>query len=48
MPYVPALADAFRAQPLDATEWLLVVVVALAPAALAQLVRARRHAVWVA
>jgi Ca2+-transporting ATPase len=48
MPYVPALADAFRAQPLDALEWALVAVVALAPAALAQLVRARRHAVWVA
>jgi Ca2+-transporting ATPase len=48
MPYVPPLADAFRAQPLDALEWVLVAVVALAPAALAQLVRARRHAVWVA
>jgi Ca2+-transporting ATPase len=48
MPLVPALADAFRAQQLDAVEWLLVAVIALAPAVLAQLVRTRRSAVWVA
>jgi magnesium-transporting ATPase (P-type) len=48
MPYVPALADAFRAQPLDAREWVLVAVVALAPALLAQLVRARSRRLWVA
>jgi Ca2+-transporting ATPase len=48
MPYVPALADAFRAQPLDAVDWALVGVVAFVPAILAQLVRARRRVIWVA
>jgi Ca2+-transporting ATPase len=48
MPFVPALADAFRAQFLDATEWGLVAAVALAPAVLAQLVRARSGRAWVA
>jgi Ca2+-transporting ATPase len=48
MPFVPALADAFRAQSLDAVEWALVAVVALAPAVLAQLVRTARGAIWVA
>ena len=33
IPYVPALADAFRAQPLDAVEWALVALIALAPSA---------------
>jgi Ca2+-transporting ATPase len=48
MPFVPALADAFRAQPLDAAEWGLVALIALAPAVVAQLARTRRGAVWVA
>jgi len=48
IPYVPALADAFRATPLDAGEWLLVVLIALAPALLAELMRSRRGKVWVA
>ncbi|HET7181243.1 MAG TPA: cation-transporting P-type ATPase [Candidatus Limnocylindrales bacterium] len=48
MPVVPALADAFRAQPLDAVGWALVAVVALAPAVLAQLIRTARGAIWVA
>jgi Ca2+-transporting ATPase len=48
MPYVPALADAFRAQPLDLVEWGLVGVVALAPALIAQVVRTRRASLWVA
>ena len=48
MPSVPALADAFRAQPLDAVEWGLVAAVALGPAVLAQLIRMRRAVVWVA
>ena len=46
MPYVPALADAFRAQPLDALEWALVAVVALGPALVAQLAPRPRRA-WV-
>jgi Ca2+-transporting ATPase len=41
MPYVPALADAFRAQPLNAGEWVLVGIVALGPALVAQVVRLR-------
>jgi Ca2+-transporting ATPase len=48
MPYVPALADAFRAQPLDLAEWMLVAIVALAPAVVAQVVRTARASVWVA
>jgi P-type Ca2+ transporter type 2C len=48
IPFIPPLAEAFRAVPLGATEWLLVAVVALAPAALAQLVRLRTRTTWVA
>jgi len=48
IPAVAPLADAFRATPLDALDWSLVAVVALAPAALAELIRSVRHAVWVA
>jgi Ca2+-transporting ATPase len=36
IPYVRPLADAFRASPLDAGEWALVALVALAPAVVAQ------------
>jgi P-type Ca2+ transporter type 2C len=48
IPYVPALADAFRATPLDAGQWLMVVMIALAPAVLAELVRSFRGRLWVA
>ena len=48
IPFVPPLADAFRAVPLSAPDWLLVAAVALAPAVVAQLVRARRRTTWVA
>ena len=48
MPYVPALADAFRAQALDAREWLLVAAIALAPFLLVQVLRFRGHRQWVA
>jgi Ca2+-transporting ATPase len=40
IPYLPALADAFRATPLSPGEWALVVAVALAPALAAQGARA--------
>ena len=40
IPYVPALADAFRASPLSPQEWAVVAFVALAPAVLAQVMRA--------
>jgi Ca2+-transporting ATPase len=39
IPYLPALADAFRATPLSAQEWAVVAFVALAPAVLAQVMR---------
>ena len=46
--YLPGLADIFRAQPLDVSEWGLVAVIALGPALLAQVIRARSRRVWVA
>lgn len=48
MPFIPGVAEAFRASPLSPEEWLLVAGIALAPAALAEGVRAIRRAVWVA
>lgn len=47
IPFVPPLADAFRASPLDAVEWGIVAVIALTPAVAAELIR-RRRAIWVA
>jgi len=47
IPYVPPLADAFRASPLDLTEWGLVAAIALAPAVVADVVR-RLGRAWVA
>lgn len=48
IPYVPPVAEAFQATPLDATDWLLVAGIALFPAAVAEIYRAARHRVWVA
>jgi Ca2+-transporting ATPase len=48
IPIAPALADAFRATPLDLADWALVALVALAPAVLAEAVRTSRRATWVA
>jgi Ca2+-transporting ATPase len=48
IPYLPALAGAFRAVPLLPLEWLLVAVVALAPAVVAETIRAARRGPWVA
>ena len=49
IPFVPGVADAFRAVPLGIVEWLVVVAIAVAPAALAEVVRAtRRETVWIA
>ena len=47
IPYLSPLASAFRASPLSAAEWALVAVVALAPAIVAQVARARGRR-WVA
>jgi len=48
IPYVPPLAEAFRASPLGLAELILVIAVALVPAAFAQVVRVRRSVAWVA
>jgi Ca2+-transporting ATPase len=50
IPYVPPLAEAFRATPLDVSDWLLVALVAFVPAAAAELarMRGRGRTVWVA
>jgi Ca2+-transporting ATPase len=48
LPFIPVVGDAFRASALDLEEWLLVAVIALLPAVVAEVVRARRRMVWVA
>jgi Ca2+-transporting ATPase len=48
IPYVPVLADAFRATPVSAGELGLVAVIALTPAAVGELLRARGIRPWVA
>ncbi len=50
IPYLPPLAEVFRATPLGLTDWLLVAVIALAPALAAEVVRLRGHGqtIWVA
>ncbi|HET9681957.1 MAG TPA: HAD-IC family P-type ATPase, partial [Candidatus Limnocylindrales bacterium] len=50
IPYVGPLAEAFRATPLDALDWALVAVVAVVPAALAEVIRTRAggRRMWVA
>jgi P-type Ca2+ transporter type 2C len=48
IPYLPALADAFRAEQLTAEEWLLVAAVALVPALVSEVVRRRGGSRWVA
>jgi Ca2+-transporting ATPase len=48
IPLIPPLADAFRATPLDPTEWALVAVIALAPFVLAEIVRWTTGREWVA
>jgi Ca2+-transporting ATPase len=48
IPSVPILADAFRATPLDASDWLVVAVIALLPAVLAEVVRTATGRTWIA
>ena len=48
IPFVPLLAEAFHATPLDASDWAVVVVIALAPAILAEVVRTVTKRTWVA
>ena len=48
IPFVPPLADAFRASPLSTWEWALVAGVALLPAVVAELIRRTGRGPWVA
>lgn len=48
IPYLPPVAEAFRATPLDPGEWLVVALIAVAPALLAEVVRTTRRGRWVA
>jgi Ca2+-transporting ATPase len=48
IPFIPGVAQAFRATPLALDDWLIVAVVALAPAVVAEVVRRAGHGVWVA
>ena len=48
IPYVPFLAEAFRATPLDAADWAIVAVIALAPALVAEVVRTVTGRTWIA
>jgi Ca2+-transporting ATPase len=50
IPYVPILAESFRAVPLDAGEWVVVAIVAFIPAVVAEVVRTlgRGRILWVA
>lgn len=48
IPYLPALAEAFRATRLDALDLGLIALIAFAPALVAEVVRTTRRSVWVA
>jgi Ca2+-transporting ATPase len=48
IPSVPVLSEAFRATQLDASDWVVVAVIAAAPAILAQVVRAVTGRTWIA
>jgi hypothetical protein len=48
IPYIPGISDMFHATVLDAADWVLVAIVALAPAVVAEVYRAIRHRPWVA
>jgi Ca2+-transporting ATPase len=48
IPLVPVLSDAFRATPLDAGDWFVVAVIAVAPALVADVIRRLTGRTWVA
>jgi Ca2+-transporting ATPase len=48
IPFVPFLATAFHATPLDPSDWLVVAVIALVPAIVAETVRTVTGRTWVA
>ena len=48
IPVVPPLAYAFQASPLSVEEWVLVAVIAIAPAVVAEIIRRVGRGPWVA
>ncbi len=48
IPLIPPLAEAFRATRLDGQDWLLVALIAVAPAIVAEVIRTLRRGPWVA
>jgi Ca2+-transporting ATPase len=48
IPFVPLLAEAFHATPLDGSDWAVVAVIALVPAIVAEVVRTVTGRTWVA
>jgi magnesium-transporting ATPase (P-type) len=48
IPFVPPLAEAFRASPLGPSEWVLVMGIAFVPAVVAEAVRRAGRGPWVA
>jgi Ca2+-transporting ATPase len=48
IPMIPALAEAFRATPLDASDWAIVALVAVTPAVVAEAARTTGRRLWVA
>jgi Ca2+-transporting ATPase len=48
IPFIPTVGEVFRAVPLGAGDWLLVGIVALGPALLAEMIRTIRRGAWVA
>jgi len=48
IPFVPPLAEAFRATPLALDDWAIVALIALAPAVVAEAYRTVRRSTWVA
>jgi Ca2+-transporting ATPase len=48
IPYLPPLAEAFHATPLEPDDWAVVAVVAFAPAVLAEVIRTARGRLWIA
>jgi Ca2+-transporting ATPase len=48
IPYIPPFAEAFRATPLEPSDWTIIALIALAPAILAEAIRAVTGREWVA
>ena len=48
IPMIPPLAEAFRATPLDLSDWAWVAAIALAPAIVAEAIRGTQGREWVA